>query len=535
MEDILSTNPFKVLGLDQWATDADIKSAYRKLIGKWHPDRNSDPNAVEYSQKILDAFERIKKIRAAKISSQQQFNQSTNVVRRTPAAEESKKEQKLLLTPPQIQSTSKAIKPIASEEVPQITKTTNAVAPVPEVMQDIPMLPAPKEAAKKSKGFWSSFAEGLGSPFKNKYDDKPQEGIPDTFARILGIPTADKISKMSEDEKPKDEKDETKASSKGKDIPGATKDTSKLFKLLLDETKAIRRSIRNIEKFLSPNGSTSSFKFAESSPQTSTVKEAAKVAADVSQLDEETDGFDIPDVPSSGGSIWQKTKNLGKKAWGGIKNIGKKAFNFLKGPGGKILGGVGAGLVGAYTMYSGLKENDAEIESKKQELNAALESGEITKDEYESQMNDLNKLSKEKNGSTIGSGIGTVLGGIAGSALGPVGAIAGASLGGWAGEKIGGFIGSKGGVKIEPASEATKKYHSWSGRDMTSGTGDKINKLSSENADINRDMQLQSQTSKTVVSTAVVSNNSQSFIPTTASPRINSPFTRWQDKTTAFS
>ena len=48
---------YSVLGVKREATEKEIKSAYRQLAKKWHPDVNSDPNATKVFQGIKDAFE----------------------------------------------------------------------------------------------------------------------------------------------------------------------------------------------------------------------------------------------------------------------------------------------------------------------------------------------------------------------------------------------------------------------------------------------------------------------------------------------
>lgn len=47
----------KVLGLDSGATERQIKSAYRRLALKYHPDRNPDPKARQKFQEINEAYE----------------------------------------------------------------------------------------------------------------------------------------------------------------------------------------------------------------------------------------------------------------------------------------------------------------------------------------------------------------------------------------------------------------------------------------------------------------------------------------------
>ena len=49
---------YKILGVDETASDKDIKKAYRKLAKKYHPDKNPDDKAAEETFKeVADAYE----------------------------------------------------------------------------------------------------------------------------------------------------------------------------------------------------------------------------------------------------------------------------------------------------------------------------------------------------------------------------------------------------------------------------------------------------------------------------------------------
>ncbi|KKT40037.1 hypothetical protein A3K29_01465 [Candidatus Collierbacteria bacterium RIFOXYB2_FULL_46_14] len=48
---------YDILGLTKSATAAEIKSAYRKLALKWHPDRNKEKDAAEKFKEINEAYE----------------------------------------------------------------------------------------------------------------------------------------------------------------------------------------------------------------------------------------------------------------------------------------------------------------------------------------------------------------------------------------------------------------------------------------------------------------------------------------------
>jgi len=48
--------PWAVLDVPMGASLEEIKSAFRKLMYKWHPDHNNDPNATAMTQRIIAAY-----------------------------------------------------------------------------------------------------------------------------------------------------------------------------------------------------------------------------------------------------------------------------------------------------------------------------------------------------------------------------------------------------------------------------------------------------------------------------------------------
>ena len=50
-------NLYRILGIEKSADATTIKKAYKKLVRKYHPDRNKSPNAVDKFQEIKHAYE----------------------------------------------------------------------------------------------------------------------------------------------------------------------------------------------------------------------------------------------------------------------------------------------------------------------------------------------------------------------------------------------------------------------------------------------------------------------------------------------
>lgn len=54
-------NPYAVLGLTPAASEEEVKKAYRKLRGQYHPDHNTSPEAAAKFQEVQDAWEQLQK------------------------------------------------------------------------------------------------------------------------------------------------------------------------------------------------------------------------------------------------------------------------------------------------------------------------------------------------------------------------------------------------------------------------------------------------------------------------------------------
>ena len=53
-------NPYKILGIKKSATEEEIKTAYKNLAKKFHPDINKEEGAEDKFKEIKEAYDLLK-------------------------------------------------------------------------------------------------------------------------------------------------------------------------------------------------------------------------------------------------------------------------------------------------------------------------------------------------------------------------------------------------------------------------------------------------------------------------------------------
>ena len=75
-------NPYEVLGVKQGASQEEIKSAYRKLVKKYHPDQYGDNPLKELAQEKLaevnKAYDMLKSGNTSNNYSSNSYSNTTN-------------------------------------------------------------------------------------------------------------------------------------------------------------------------------------------------------------------------------------------------------------------------------------------------------------------------------------------------------------------------------------------------------------------------------------------------------------------------
>jgi DnaJ-class molecular chaperone len=69
---------FEVLEVEKTASQDDIKSAYRRLAAKYHPDRNKSEDAVERFQKIQQSYSVISDPKKRRAYIEQEYTEVMN-------------------------------------------------------------------------------------------------------------------------------------------------------------------------------------------------------------------------------------------------------------------------------------------------------------------------------------------------------------------------------------------------------------------------------------------------------------------------
>jgi hypothetical protein len=214
--------------------------------------------------------------------------------------------------------------------------------------------------------------------------------------------------------------------------------------------------------------------------QLETLKQILKVVEEGGGSGGGGGGFGLGDVADLvGGRGGKSSGPAGKPA--GKPGIGSKAMKFLRGTGGKLLGAVGAVGFGAYAAYEGVSDANEQQALRDQEIDAALERGEINEKQAEELKKQNSDTTDVKKGEAVGEGTGMAAGGIAGAAGGAAvggaigsaffgvgavpGALIGGAIGGIGGAIAGSEIGKKAGGAIVEGYQGVRNFFGFGNKD----------------------------------------------------------------------